>query len=115
MAYYTHSKWDPLRPMFMQYANNVDMLNHHLYQGSQTFADKFRVLIAGGGTGNGVCLMGEQLRYTNAEIVYLDFSRASMDIAQQRVNIRQLGNVQFVLDKIENIPGLGLGDKLYFI
>ena len=32
MAYYTHSKWDALRPMFMQYANNLDMLNHHLYQ-----------------------------------------------------------------------------------
>ena len=47
--------------------------------------------------------------------MYLDFSRASMDIAQQRVNIRQLGNVQFVLDKIENIPGLGLGENLYIM
>ena len=70
--------------------------------------------------------MGEQLRNTNAEvriliiminnilfeqIVYLDFSRASMYIAQQRVDIRHLVNVRFVHEKIENLPGLGLGEN----
>ena len=95
-------------------------------QGNQTFTDRFRVLVAGGGTGNSVCFMGEQLRDTNAEvlivqgdnfskihfqIVYLDFSPASLAIAEQRVNIRQVENVQFVLGSIEQLPALGLGEK----
>eukprot|EP00090_Calanus_glacialis_P032215 TRINITY_DN5342_c0_g1_i1.p1 TRINITY_DN5342_c0_g1~~TRINITY_DN5342_c0_g1_i1.p1 ORF type:complete len:542 (-),score=129.47 TRINITY_DN5342_c0_g1_i1:28-1653(-) len=99
-----------VRPIFMQYGNSLDMLNHHLYRGNQTFADRFRVLIAGGGTGNSVCFMAEQLRNTNAEIVYLDFSPASLAIARQRVSIRQVENVKFVLGSIEQLPALGLGE-----
>ena len=45
------------------------------------------------------------------QIVYLDFSPASLAIAKQRVNIRQVENVQFVLGSIEQLPALGLGEK----
>ena len=38
-------------------------------QGKQTFTDGFRVLFAGGGTGNSVCFMGEQLRNSSAEVL----------------------------------------------
>ena len=88
------------------------------------------MLIAGGGTGSSACYMGEELRHTNAQvslfplvmmiqpqllqIVYLDFSPASLAIAQQRADIRQLDNVQFLLGSIEQIPHLGLGTKYTF-
>ena len=41
----------------------------------------------------------------------MDFSPASLAIAKQRVNIRQVENVQFVLGSIEQLPALGLGEK----
>ena len=40
------------------------------------------MIVAGGGTGGVAVFMGEQLNHTNGEIVYLDFSTASMHIAQ---------------------------------
>lgn len=92
----------------------LSMLNHYLYKGKETFSSGFRVLIAGGGTGNSVVFIAEQLRQTDAEIVYLDFSHASMVVAQERADIRQLQNIKWVNDKIENIPLLDLG-KFDFI
>ena len=68
----------------------LSMLNHYLYkvirnydflflfyflgnfllspQGKETFSSGFRVLIAGGGTGNSVVFIAEQLRQTDAEV-----------------------------------------------
>ena len=53
--------------------------------------------------------MAEQLNNTNAEIVYLDFSRESMKIARRRAGFMNLHNIVWVNDKIENISTLGLG------
>ena len=53
--------------------------------------------------------MAEQLNNTNAEIVYLDFSKESMKIAKRRAGFRNLHNIVWVNDRIENIPALGLG------
>ena len=69
----------------------------------------FRVIIAGGGTGGITVFMGEQLNHTNAEIVYLDFSRASMHIAQTRAKIRGLRNIVWIHNWIEEFRFLGLG------
>ena len=66
----------------------LENLNHYLYHGDEDFQQKFRVLIAGGGVGDTTMLLGEQLNHTDAEIIYLDFSPASMEIAEQRAAIR---------------------------
>jgi len=42
-------------------------------------------------------------------IVYLDFSLASMKVAQMRAKIKGLDNIKWFNDKIENIPKLNLG------
>ena len=44
--------------------------------------------------------------------MYLDFSKASMDIAQRRVNMRGLSHEihSWINERIENIPKLGLGE-----
>ena len=65
-------------------------LNHHLYKGKKSFKKGFRVLIAGGGTGDSSTFLGEQLKDTDAEIVYLDFSKNSMEIAKKRAEIRKI-------------------------
>ena len=52
---------------------------------------------------------GEQLNHTNGEIVYIDFSSASMKISQQRTRYRQLRNIIWVNSWIEDIRILGIG------
>jgi SAM-dependent methyltransferase len=89
-------------------------LNHHLYKGKKVFDGNFRCLIAGGGTGDSAVFLGEQLKNTKAEIVYIDFSKASMEIAQKRAEKRGIKNIKWVLDSLLNIPKLNLG-KFDFI
>jgi len=92
----------------------LEELNHYLYKGKEDFKSGFRVLSAGGGTGDNVLFLAEQLNHTNAQIVYIDFSKASMEIAQERAKIRHLSNIIWINDFIENIPNLNLG-KFDFI
>ncbi|MDX2050183.1 MAG: class I SAM-dependent methyltransferase [Rickettsiaceae bacterium] len=88
---------------------HLDELNHWLYRGKEKFDNKFRVLVAGGGTGDASTYLGEQLKDKNAEIIYLDFSAKSMEIAKKRAEIRGLKNIRFINDSIFNIPKLKLG------
>lgn len=90
-------------------------INHWLYEGKQNFRSGFKVLDAGGGTGDTVIFLAEQLKnYSNAEVYYLDFSKASMEIAKERAKIRGLSNITWINDSILNIPYLNLG-KFDFI
>ena len=66
----------------------LENLNHYLYHGEEDFQQSFRVLVAGGGIGDTTIFLAEQLNHTNAKIIYLDFSPASMKIAQGRAAIR---------------------------
>ena len=73
------------------------------------FDENFSVLVAGGGTGNSVSFLAEQLRDSSSNLTYVDISKASMDIAKFRVHVRGLDNVKWVQKKIENISELDLG------
>lgn len=87
----------------------LDLVSHHCFGGRQDFR-RFRVLAAGGGTGDSTIFWGEQLRGRGtSEVVYLDLSSASMSIARRRAEIRQLDNIHWVNDSLLNLPGLGLG------
>ena len=89
-------------------------MNHWLYKGKESFKNKFRILIAGGGTGDSSTFFGTQLKGTDAEIIYLDFSKNSMEVAKKRAEVRGLKNITFVNESIFNIPKLNLG-KFDFI
>ena len=65
--------------------------------------------MAGGGTGDATIFLAEQLRATNAEIVHLDMSHASIVLAQQRAEIRGLSNITWVHYSLLSLPALGLG------
>jgi SAM-dependent methyltransferase len=85
-------------------------INHWLFKGKKDFTSGFRVLIAGGGTGDSTIFLAEQLKdIKNTEVVYLDFSKASMEIAQKRAEVRGLTNIKWINDSILNIPSLKLG------
>jgi hypothetical protein len=44
--------------------DDLGLLNHHCFRGRRRFNDGFRVLLAGGGTGDGTIFLAEQLRDT---------------------------------------------------
>ena len=73
------------------------------------FSDFYRFIVPGGGTGGITVNIGEQLQHTNAEVVYLDFSMASMNISKQRARVRRLKNIIWIKSWIENVKYLGLG------
>lgn len=91
----------------------IPKINHYCFQGKESFQNEFRVLVAGGGTGDSVIFLAHQLRNTNAEIVYLDFSKASMEVAKERAKIRKLENITWVCASITDIPELGIGKFNY--
>ncbi len=67
-------------------------INFYCFGGAHDFKGA-RVLVAGGGTGDSTIYLAEQLRSRGGEVVYLDISQASMDIAQQRAAARKLDNI----------------------
>ncbi|RTK92912.1 MAG: class I SAM-dependent methyltransferase [Rickettsiales bacterium] len=92
------------------YGDYLGEINHWLFEGKKDFTKKFRVLIAGGGTGDSTVYLAEQLKDTDAEVVYLDFSKNSMDIAQKRAEYRGVKDkITWINDSIFNIPKLKLG------
>jgi ubiquinone/menaquinone biosynthesis C-methylase UbiE len=89
--------------------DDLAMINHYCFAGKQSFRDRFRVLVAGGGTGDSTIFLAEQLRDTDAEIVHLDISRAAIDLARRRAAARGLGNISWVNESLLALPDLGLG------
>lgn len=89
-------------------------ISHYCYKGKKVFSNSFRALIAGGGTGDTTIFLAEQLRDTDAEIVYIDLSTASMDIARQRAAIRGLNNIKWIHGSLLDIGRMGL-DKFDYI
>lgn len=86
---------------------DLPMINHYCFAGKQSFQNNFRVLVAGGGTGDATIFLAEQLRALkaeNAQVVHLDMSQASIEIAQRRAEIRGLTNITWVQDSLLNLP-----------
>ncbi|MEA0970585.1 Cass I SAM-dependent methyltransferase [Candidatus Megaera venefica] len=90
-------------------------INHHIYNGKQDFKKGYRVLVAGGGTGDSTVWLAKQLmEYPKSEVVYIDFSKKSMDIAKKRAANHGITNITWIEDSILNIPRLKLGKFDYF-
>ena len=72
-------------------------------------SSNFRTLMAGGGTGTMALYMSESLNDTNAEIVYIDFSKTSLSISKRRAKYRNIANIIWINDWLEDVKRLGLG------
>ncbi len=99
---------DDHKRLVQTWLEDLPMINHYCFAGRQSFANGFRALVAGGGTGDATIFLAEQLRHTDAHIVHLDMSQASIAIAQARAKIRGLTNISWVHDSLLNLPTLGL-------
>lgn len=92
--------------------SHLGELNHHVFGGRLDFARPFRALIAGGGTGDAAIMLAQQLAgagAAQAEVVYLDWSKASRAVAEARTKARGLANLRFVTGSLLELDALGLG------
>jgi SAM-dependent methyltransferase len=91
--------------------SNLKEVDHYIFAGRRDFSQAFRALVAGGGTGDGLILLAQNLadRRCPAEIVYLDLSAASRRIAEDRARVRGLTNIRFHTGSLTDLPRLDLG------
>lgn len=89
--------------------DDVGLMSHHCFRGKAPQGPAFKVLIAGGGTGDGTIFLAEQLRGSGARIVHLDVSEKSIAIARERAQIRGLSGIEWVHASLTELPRLGLG------
>jgi SAM-dependent methyltransferase len=95
--------------------DDLNAVNHYCYRGRRNFHAGFRALIAGGGTGDSVVFLAEQLRHTRAELVYIDLSEASQAVCRRRLQMRGLEQrVHWIHGSLLDLPTMGLG-KFDFI
>ena len=89
---------------------------HFVFGGRFDPAKRIRVLVAGGGTGDAAIMLAQQLAdvgCADAQVTYLDWSRASRAICEARAAARGLGNLRFLTGSLFELAQLGLGDFDY--
>lgn len=104
---------DESKRLITTWLDSLFMINHYCFGGVADFSSNFRILIAGGGTGDGTIYLAEQLRDTDAKIVHCDFSEASLNIAKKRAELRGLNNIRWIHDSLLNLPELDVGEFDY--
>ena len=109
---YPYPERDPeseRRVLFHTWGDYLAQINHYCFRGRKSFAAPMRVLVAGGGTGDATIFLAEQLRSSGTEIVYLDMSRSSIEIAKKRAEIRGLHGITWIHASLLDLPALKLG------
>lgn len=89
-------------------------IDHYLFAGARDWSQPFRALVAGGGTGDGLIMLAQHLAGAGcpAEVVYLDLSEASRDVAEARAKVRGLTNIEFRTGSLFEAPELGRFDYI---
>ncbi|MBK0398800.1 class I SAM-dependent methyltransferase [Limibaculum sp. M0105] len=89
-------------------------IDHFLFGGSRDWSRPFRALVAGGGTGDGLIMLAQKLADIGcpAEIVYLDMSQASREVAEARAAARGLGSIRFLTGDLLTAPDHGPFDYI---
>ncbi|QBY00759.1 class I SAM-dependent methyltransferase [Rhodophyticola sp. CCM32] len=72
-------------------------IDHFLFAGQRDWSVPFRVLVAGGGTGDALIQLAQVLTSAGKpyEITYLDLSAAARDVAERRAGARGLTGITF--------------------
>lgn len=89
--------------------DDLAAINHYCFGGQRDFRDNFRVLVAGGGTGDALIFLAHQLRETNASIVYLDLSETATNMARARARVRGIeDNIDWIQGSLLDLPSMDL-------
>lgn len=96
--------------------SHLDELTHHLFAGRLDRSRPFRILVAGGGTGDGLIMLAQQCRDAglDARITYVDASAASRRIAEARAAARKLDDmIEFRTGSLLDAAAIGPGPYDY--
>jgi len=91
--------------------SDIVEIEHYVFGRKLTEDRVYRILVARGGTGDAMIMLASQLaaRGIVAEIIYLDLSSASLDIARARAVARRLENIIFIQAPLCELPQRDLG------
>ncbi|SMC86108.1 class I SAM-dependent methyltransferase [Primorskyibacter flagellatus] len=89
-------------------------IDHFLFTGQRDWSRPFRVLVAGGGTGDGLIMLAQHLANAGHphQITYVDLSTASRRVAEARAKARGLTNITFHTGSLLDAPDLGTFDYI---
>jgi SAM-dependent methyltransferase len=94
--------------------DHLGKVSHFCFGGALDLSGPFRVLVAGGGTGDATIFLAEQLRNNKvAAVVHLDLSAASIEVAKRRAEKRGLTNITWIQQSILNIDPGAIGTFNY--
>ncbi|AWK87809.1 class I SAM-dependent methyltransferase [Azospirillum thermophilum] len=94
--------------------SHLDEVNHYVFGGRLDHGRPLRVLVAGGGTGDGTIMIAQQMADAGnpGHVTYLDLSDASRAIAEARAGARGLTNVRFHRGSLLELEGMGPFDYI---
>ena len=89
-------------------------IDHFLHGGERDWSRPLRVLCAGGGTGDGLIQLAQQMADAGrvAEITYVDLSRAARGIAEARAARRGLQGIRFETGSLLDAAEFGTFDYI---
>ncbi|MCT4558210.1 MAG: class I SAM-dependent methyltransferase [Pelagimonas sp.] len=89
-------------------------MDHFLFGGERDWSKGIRILVAGGGTGDGLIQLAQVLTSANRpyDITYVDLSTASRDIAEARAKARGLQNITFHTGSLLDAAEFGAFDYI---
>ncbi|MCW5752196.1 MAG: class I SAM-dependent methyltransferase [Alphaproteobacteria bacterium] len=104
---------DEARRLVVGSPSHLAEIEHYCFAGR--LPRPFRALVAGGGTGDGLVMLAQQLhtRGIEAEVTYLDLSVAARSVAEARIARRGLRNVRFVTGSLLEVARLAPGPFHY--
>lgn len=105
---------DEERRLVLGSPSHMDEVVHYIF-GGRLPTRPLRILVAGGGTGDGLVMLAQQCadRKISAEITYLDLSITSREIAEARIKIRNLSPVNFATGSLLEVQRLAPGPYDY--
>jgi len=112
--YPTRDPADERRRLITGSPSHLAEINHYVFGGRLDFAQPFRALIAGGGTGDAAIMLAQQLSDADvpAEVVYVDLSTASRAITEARAKARGLSNIAFYTGSLLELRDFGEFDYI---
>jgi len=89
-------------------------IDHFVFAGRRDWSRPLRVLVAGGGTGDGLIQLAQMMDWAGkpAEIIYLDLSEAARAVAEARAEARGLTGIRFVTGSLLEAADHGTFDYI---
>src|SRR5436309_6843747 len=88
----------------------LELINFYCFKGRSNFSQEFRVLVAGGGTGDQTIFLAEQLRYNRrAEVVHHDISEKCNEIAKRWAEVRKVAKVSLEHGSVLDLSSFNVG------